>query len=123
MLLLILEKPSPEADADAKTDFDKDEGDDCDSSFTNKSGCLRNRKYTQSKWVFSSIAAIINASTIFNGGGVLLVSEEEKEEERISVSCIFYDFNHFLASKFITSTLEGCIIIIIIISAENSFLK
>jgi hypothetical protein len=55
---------------------------------------IRSRKYTQSKWVFSSIAAIINASTIFNGG-VLLVSEEEEEQQRIRVcSMTSITFSH-----------------------------
>ena len=63
LLLSSLSLGEPDADADG----DDDDGNNCGSSFSNKSGSLRNRKYTQSKWTFSSIAASNNASGPLSG--------------------------------------------------------
>ena len=60
-----------------------------DSSFCKISGCLRNRKYTQSKCISSLIADIINASTAFRDG---VSSEEEQQRIRVS-STAFITFS------------------------------
>jgi hypothetical protein len=80
LLLLLLLVPAPVAtdDDDDGDDDDDDDDDDNNNNLCRTSGCLRNKKYTQSKSTLSSMAAVTNASTITHGPVVLLSSSERR---------------------------------------------
>ena len=65
--------PAPVATDD--DDDDSDDGDD-NNNLCKTYGCLRNKKYTQSKCISSSIAAVTNASTMLYDP--LLLSSSER---------------------------------------------